>query len=361
MYISSLRIVNIRLFESLQIDLGSGFNVFLGKNGAGKTTILEAIDVLSRGKSFRTSNLSEVIKQNQSDLAISSSIISQDNNETSLSFIRKKSTSALKINSLTTPKWSEITSYLPIISIHPESYLVITGGPNERRKYIDWGLFHVEPNFRMSWSSYVRALKQRNTCLRNKQTNDAKQWHIVLNEYGLNIHQARIRYIEAITPLIKSYATKLNLKHSIDIQYQQGWSSEYELLDLLEQELNGDDLPLSTSVGPHRANISLKWQGKKFSTTSSRGQQKVLAIAMYLAQSQYMADNFSKKGIYLIDELPAELDQETCQKVLLLLSELNSQIVITAVSAHYLRDFVPENTKWFHVEHGHASSISPML
>lgn len=358
MYISNLRIVNIRLFESLQIELGARFNVFLGKNGAGKTSILEAIDVLSRGKSFRSSSITEIIKQKESGLAISTTVIPEDDHEISLSYVRKKMVSELKINNLQTTKWSEITQYLPVISIHPESYLVITGSPNERRRYMDWGLFHVEPSFKNCWSLYMRALKQRNACLRNKQKSEAKQWHNVLNEYGLNIHRARFDYVRAVSPLIKLYAQKLSLKNNIDIQYNQGWSSEYELIDLLDQELLSDELPLSTSVGPHRANISLKWESKKFATTSSRGQQKVLAIAMYLAQSQYMSDNFSKNGIYLIDELPAELDQGTCQKVLTLLAELNSQVVITSVSDHYLRDYVPHDTKWFHVEHGHAS---PML
>ena len=356
MYISNLRIFNIRLFESLDIALAPKFNIFLGKNGAGKTSILESIDLLSRGKSFRCSNVSEIMKQNETNLAVSCSIILSDS-EVSLSLARKKSASELKVNSLKAAKWSEITSHLPVISIHPESYLVITGSPSERRKYIDWGLFHVEPSYKNSWSSYMRALKQRNVCLRYKQITQARQWHATLCEYGLIINQARLDYIQAIKPLIKQYAEHLNLKSTIDIEYKQGWSLDNELLELLDQELLEDDLPLSTGVGPHRANISLKWDGKKFAATSSRGQQKVLAIAMYLAQSQYMSDNFSKKGVYLIDELPAELDQNTCQKVLSLLVELNSQVVITSVSEHYLKDFVPENTKWFHVEHNQAKAM----
>jgi len=358
MHISSLRVINVRLFESLQLELGPSFNVFLGKNGAGKTSVLEAIDVLSRGKSFRSSNISEIIKQNESSLAISSEMASADNSETSLSFIKKKSISELKINGVAASKWSEITHHIPVISIHPESYLVITGSPSERRKYMDWGLFHVEPTFKNSWSSYMRALKQRNVCLRNKSIKEVKQWHSVLIEYGLIIHNARLDYIQAITPLIQTYTQKLNLNTKVEIEYKRGWSDDYELIDLLERELMDDELPLSTGVGPHRANISLKWDGKKFAATSSRGQQKVLAIAMYLAQSQYMADNFSKKGVYLIDELPAELDENTCHKVLSLLSDLNSQVLITSVSDHYLRGNVPEITKWFHVEHGQAT---PML
>lgn len=361
MFISHLRMVNIRLFESLELDLVPGFNVFIGSNGAGKTTILEAIDVLSRGKSFRSSNLNEIVKQNESDLAISCRVLSAEKNETTLSIIRKKSSTALKVNDLLASKWSEITQFLPIISIHPESYQVITGGPNERRKFLDWGLFHVEPGFRKNWSSYMRALKQRNACLRNRQINDAKQWHSVLDEYGCYLHQARTSYIEAIMPLIMSYANNLNLNKPIQIGYRQGWTQEDNLAYCLDRELQNDELPQSTSVGPHRADLSIKWNNKKFSSSSSRGQQKVLAIAMYLAQSQYMANNFSKKSIYLVDELPAELDQETCYKVLTLLSELNSQVVITSVSDHYLSYHIPADTKWFHVEHGRTCSTNPVL
>ena len=160
---------------------------------------------------------------------------------------------------------------------------------------------------------------------------------------------------KALTPIISEFTEKINLPAKVSFEYQRGWDNQTDLLDALEQELYQNKPPLTTGCGPHRADLLLKWQGKKFSQSSSRGQQKALTIAMYLAQSTYMEREFKKKSVYLVDELPAELDQPTSEKILTLLTELNSQVIITTVSDFYLREQIPEEANWFHVEHGQVN------
>ena len=169
MHLSKLRVQGLRLFQDLELKLSPGINVFIGDNGAGKTSILEAADVLSRGKSFRAAHLSEVIQHDQDSLVISAEILDSNQQAVQLGIARNATETRLRLNQQNVSKWSELAQYLPLLAIHPESYQLITGGPSERRKFLDWGLFHVEHQFKQVWNDYVRALKQRNFCLRMQQ------------------------------------------------------------------------------------------------------------------------------------------------------------------------------------------------
>lgn len=178
MYISALRMFNVRSFQSAELNLHPGFNILLGNNGAGKTSVIEAVDYLSRGKSFRAANVAEIISRTHSSLAVSAVISGTSSADTHLAVKKLPGGTELSVNQEVVPKWSAITSFIPVISIHPESYLLVTGGPAERRRYLDWGLFHVEPDYKNIWSAYNRALKQRNSCLRVGDVHQARQWKI---------------------------------------------------------------------------------------------------------------------------------------------------------------------------------------
>ena len=152
-------------------------------------------------------------------------------------------------------------------------------------------------------------------------------------------------------------ADKLGLKEAIVFKYRRGWSAEFELMELLDKELNNQEPPISTQYGPHRAEIAISWQDGKFAKSSSRGQQKVLAIALKLAQATHLFEQYQKSSIYLIDELPAELDHARCESVLNLLAELKNQVLITSVSQDPVAGLTDQEIKWFHVERGNVTSM----
>lgn len=357
MHVSQLCAQHLRLFQNLEIELSAGINVIIGENGAGKTSILEAIDVLSRGKSFRTANLAEVTHHNYKNMMISAEINNSNQPSLRLGMVRTQTNTQLRINGEDTRRWSELTTHLPLLTIHPESYLLVTGGPAERRKYLDWGLFHVEPQFLEAWRSYMKALKQRNYCLKQRQIDEARQWHHVLAEKGEAISHWRSGYGEGIIPIVQLFASKLGLNAPISFKYECGWKKHVGLLDALEQELQVDTSPSNTQSGPHRAEWLLMWKDGIFSKTSSRGQQKILAIALMLAQAKYLYEQHKKSSLYLIDELPAELDQIRCAKVLKLLHEFDSQTLITSVAKEPVSHIDAEDTKWFHVERGQVTTM----
>ena len=352
MLVTSLRINNVRSLQEVNLNLGPNFNLFIGDNGVGKTSILEALDFLSRGRSFRTHHVSEIINSDTAALSISITLLDESNFSRTINLKKSSAHTDLSINEQKVSKWSDIAQYLPIISIHPESYLYVTGGPSERRKYIDWGLFHVEPSYRDHWSTYMKALKQRNVCLKNRNLSEAQHWHQVLDKHGSVITRWRQEYCDQISPLIYEFWKNLGLNEQIDMRYSRGWVSDLNLNEALEGELKREEPTLTTRSGPHRAELQITWKNKNFSESSSRGQQKSLTIAMLLAQSEHLKALTNKNSIYLVDELPAELDLPTCKRVIELLKSLDTQILITAVSDHHLVDQIGKDNSWFHVEPG---------
>ena len=357
MHLSKLWAQHLRLFNKLEINLSPAVNVFVGDNGAGKTSVLEAIDILSRGKSFRTSNISEAVEHNEKELMISAEIEEDFNQSIHLGMARNGSGTLLRVNQQNVDRWSKLTQHLPLLAFHPESYRLITDGPGQRRKYVDWGLFHVEPHFREVWSNYSRALKQRNACLKQHKVNEARSWHHALEGNGEELDQMRDGYFREIEPIVRRIAPKIGLNDDIVLDYRSGWDQQEGLLKLLESELTAEKLPTRTQYGPHRAEIAFSWKGTSFAKSSSRGQQKILAIALRLAQAEHLYTRYNRSSIYLIDEFPAELDQARCQKVLDLLASLGNQILITSIAAEPIKKLTSQEINWFHVERGQVTSM----
>lgn len=355
MWLQQLQAQGLRSFDECKLEFSQGINVLYGDNGVGKTSILEGINILSCGKSFRTSKIGNIITSGKSELTLYGEVSDQEDLiQMGVQF--GSGAKELRINREKVNKWSDLAKILPILDIHPESYLLITGGPIERRKYLNWGMFHVEPSYAQIWSEYTKALKQRNYCLKTRNIKHARYWHQSLSKNGQCISVALEKYSREIAPYINKVLDKFGFKENIELKYSSGWDREYDLEELLDYELQGDDLPLSTQNGPHRGDLKINWQGRVFSKTSSRGQQKVLAIALKLAQAQLLKQQYGKLSVYLIDELPAELDQQRREVALDILSQLDSQVIISAVSKESMR-CLDKQVKWFHVEHGSVSAM----
>ncbi len=348
MWLQRLQARGLRCFRACEVNFAPGINVLYGNNGAGKTSILEGISVLSSGKSFRTTKLAHIIHEHLDELVLLGEVNNQ-NDIVQLGVQNKSGHTNLRVNREKAAKWSELAKNLPVLEIHPESYLLITGGPVERRKFLNWGMFHVKPSYGSIWSEYSRALKQRNSCLRHREIGQAKYWHQSLAEHGNQIATCLDNYTENIIPYIHEISNQFGLTDELSVRYYPGWDQDHDLHKLLEQELTLEEIGLSTLHGPHRGDMRITWKKKPFAKISSRGQQKVLAIALKIAQAKYMQEQYSKTCVYLIDELPAELDNRRREIALDLLSQLNAQVIISAVSKHSV-DYINNDIKWFHVE-----------
>ena len=356
MWLKSLQAQNLRSFENFSLAFSPDINFFIGDNGAGKTSILEAVDVLSRGKSFRSASLKHIANYNDPRLTLFSELQANDGNTTQLGVQCHNNVTELKINREKVKKWSSLATFLPVIDIHPESYTLITGAPSERRRFLAWGTFHVEPSFLQAWSAYHRALKQRNSCLKERNIEQARNWHPVLAESGEAITRLFEQYTQQLIPYVHELLGEFELPEDIQLQFLSGYNNQ-SLLQQLEKELENQLVPTATTCGPQRSDIQITWNGHTFAKTSSRGQQKVLAMTLKLAQARLLSHTQDKPSVYLIDELPAELDEKHCLNALNIIRHLKSQAFITSVSNDRISGFTGSATKTFHVERGHVSEM----
>ncbi len=367
MTISSLRISNFRNLTSVQIDPAQqGLNVISGDNGSGKTSLLEAIFYLGNGKSFRSSLASRMINHSADKFSLFTQIVTDLDRIVPLGVEREHSGSTrLRIDEKDAPGLAELAAYLPIRIINSQSHQLLESGPVYRRKFLDWGLFYQSPEFITTWRQYERALKQRNTILREKRSrNELETWTNELIRYGLELDKLRKGYISQLLPHLLHFSNILLSISDLQIEYQSGWSTGEDYSATLLSAIHDDFRAGYTQSGPHRADFELISKGLTLRHILSRGQQKLLICAMILAQGMMLVEQEKSGLIYLVDDLPSELDLLSRKKLVSLLAMQKSQIFITAIENEAICGLIDEEldvpTKVFHVEHGNVTELTAL-
>ena len=356
MWIEKLNVQNCRLLKDISLELSPDLNIIIGENASGKTSLLEALNLLASGKSFRTSHISEVISHNKESVLVSAKInIEESTSQIGIEKNQKKT--KIRINHKDVFSQAELSLFLPISSIHPESISLITGSPSLRRSYIDWIAFYLYPSFHGKWRKYRHILKQRNLCLKNKKHFYAlNQWTEELAKLQPEIHSYRKDALLKISPVLSDISNKLLGTDKVELTLKAGFPSElniekdgYEKIITFYKSKEDYDLKVQRTVyGIHSADIKITLGDKPAKESASRGQLKLLAISMLLAQSRII-NKENNNSVLLIDDLAAELDSENKQKLLNYLSSLKQQLVITSTHKIELKNI---KSKMFHVKHG---------
>lgn len=364
MRLELLEAQNVRNLHSFRLNLGPKHNVFIGDNGSGKTSILEAIHLLSVGRSFRTHLIRRVINHQQPQLSVFGSI----NVDSSYSLpvgIEKQGAgeTKIKIAGKNVNSLAELAILLPMQVINNDSFQLLTAGPKVRRQFLDWGLFHVEQSFFSLWKQYYNVLKQRNAALkRRSDINEIKTWDSMLVSLASKIDASRKQYVVAVEKHLARIAEQLLDVSELTVSYLSGWQNDKSLLMVLEESLQRDIALGFTQFGPHRADLNIKIKNIPAEGTLSRGQQKLLVCALQLAQGAILSEQAAKSCLYLIDDLPSELDKLSLAKVIEILVAAEAQIFLTAISTNHLdKVLAHQDSKLFHVKHGavtEASSLS---
>ena len=347
MYLTQLDICQVRNLHDTKIYPGKRCNYIFGANASGKTSILEAIYLLSVARSFRTTHIKHVISHNSLTLQVFARI--NNNKESSLVGLeRSERKTRIRINGSDVKQVSELSALLPVQIINPDVHKLLEQGPKYRRQFIDWGVFHVEHDFLQAWQQYYRVLKQRNAALRRKQ--DKKNiilWDKQLIEYAKTITLSRENYLSGFLPIFNQYVENL-MGLNIDITYLRGWNIDQSFTETLESSFEKDIFKGFTSLGPHRADLEISNKGNLVQNCFSRGQQKLLVCAMRLAQISHLKQVTDQQSILLVDEL----DIQQRQKLIELLIDTQAQHFVTATE-HNSFVLPPEiESKMFHVEHG---------
>lgn len=368
MTITSLHINNFRNLTSVQIKpVHHGLNIITGNNGSGKTSILEAIFYLGHGKSFRSSIANRMINHHADKFSLYTQVLTSRDRIVPLGVEREQSGAArLRIDENDVSSMAELASHLPIRMIHSQSHQLFEAGPAFRRKYLDWGLFYYDPSFMTCWRQYERVLKQRNSILRDKRSkSELETWTNELVKYGIELDKLRNSYIATLLPHICEFVMELLGISDLEMDYQNGWSRNSDFESVLRETTYEDYRVGHTQAGPHRADFDLLVNGLVLRHNLSRGQQKLLICAMILAQGKMLAEQDNAGLIYLVDDLPSELDVLSRQKLVSLFAKQKSQIFITAIEQDsicgLIRDEAAAPVKVFHVEHGNVADLIEIM
>lgn len=358
MTIRNLQISGVRNLESVQLKDCGSVNIFTGANGSGKTSLLESIFILARARSFRSAKLSSVINHLATRCVVYGELSWQDGRgQSTIGVMRSRNEQQLfKINGNPVHAAAQLAELLPLQLINAESFSLLEGGPRVRRQFLDWGVFHVEPEFLFHWRRIQKALKQRNTLLRRGRMTDEDlaPWDAELSICAGAIDDMRAAYLGRLRPHFLHLLNELVALEAPELVYRRGWLDGLGLEQALGRDRLRDQQHGTTHSGPQRADIDIRIGGKPAEEVLSRGQEKLLACALRLAQGVLLHEMTGKTCIYLVDDLPAELDIERRQALCRQLASMRSQVFVTATDRQSLQGCWPveKDTKWFHVEHG---------
>lgn len=349
MAISRVEIRNLRNIQALSIDPIPGINIVTGPNGAGKTSILEGIYLLGRGRSFRTNQARPIVREGSDCLEVVGRRLGAS---ALVAGVRRCiKTSEIRINGETVGRLSELARHFPVQLVTPRSHELLERGPDIRRRFLDWGLFHVEPGYGGLVARYNRVLKQRNVALKKKPS-DVHAWDPQIAEFGEQIHILRERYLNALNTQLLTINSLLGLESPPVLTISRSWARDEALLQGLRRRYSADSLSGFTSVGPHRDDFKVHYQGSAAVDRLSRGQQKMVVLGLTLAQLSQVSNGDSPKPILLVDDLAAELDDHARERVMNHLSEAEIQVFVSALDPRVLLERATTDAKVFHVEQG---------
>jgi DNA replication and repair protein RecF len=352
MSLAELRIENLRCIESASLAFSPELNLIAGANGAGKTSILEAIFLLGRGRSFRTRSSERLIRHQQAKLTVFGRTDGSPPRQAGIEIAADGGTRA-RIDGENAQSLLELSGVLPVQAIDPEIHKLVDQGPERRRRWLDWLVFHVEPTFGAQWARYNRALKQRNAALKTGAS-AIGVWDAELIRSGEEITQARRRTLERLLPRMENTFERFG-GLGVTASFMSGWAAEVSLAESLADHADRDRSRGTTTSGPHRADVTLRRQHRAARETLSRGQQKLTAIAMIVSQLQLLQAELGLRAVLLLDDPAAELDDQNLQRLFEELASLQCQMIATSLTVETALFQAPKAT--FHVEHGRVLQL----
>jgi len=341
------RAENFRCLEKAEFELEPHYNLIYGANASGKTSLLEALAYLGRGKSFRGAPVTSLIRHGEQEFVLFGKI-DRGGQGASVGVRNSRDGLEARIDGDAVRGGAALAEALPLQIIDPDVHNLVSGGPEERRRYLDGMAFHVEHDFLPSWRRFRRALKQRNAAL--KAGGDGiEPWNAEFVDLGLRVDQARRAVLEICVVSLEEQGAAL-LEGAVRFEYRSGWSADKDLATALAESYERDLQQGSTQVGPHRADIRLIYDERQARRLVSRGQQKLLACSMVLAATEVVQTHLERPVLLLLDDPAAELDADSLHRLMTQVFKLGSQIVATSLAADVLK--FPEQPAMFHVEHG---------
>jgi DNA replication and repair protein RecF len=348
MALRSFACTDFRCLASVKLEADPRYNLVYGANASGKTSLLEAIAYLGRGKSFRGAATDRLVRHGASEFLLFGRV-EASGREIPVGVRNGRGGLEIRVDGDPSGGAAALASALPLQVVDPEVHSLVAGGPEHRRRYLDWLTFHVEHGYLDLWRRFRRALKQRNAALRQGASRELQSWDLEFSELALAVDRTRRQALEAALPELEAVGQRL-LGSPVGFDYRQGWSSDRGLEDSLTAGLERDLHLGTTTAGPQRADLRLIYDDRQARRLVSRGQQKLLACAMILAASRVVQTRLGRPLLLLLDDPAAELDAGSLERLMSEVSDLGAQVIATALNDAV--GWFPGPAALFHVEQG---------
>tara|TARA_R110002096_G_scaffold108809_4_gene238194 strand:- start:10104 stop:11171 length:1068 start_codon:yes stop_codon:yes gene_type:complete len=347
------RATDFRCLENAELKFGPRFNLIHGANASGKTSLLEALAYLGRGKSFRGASTANLVRHGQKEFVLFGEL-DQSIGATTVGVRNSRDGLEVRVGGEAASGAAALAEALPLQVIDPEVHNLIGGGPELRRRFLDWIAFHVEHEHLGIWRRFRRALKQRNAALKaGASPANIKSWNAEFLDLAAQLDRSRRVVLDLTMESLVEFGAGL-LETELNFEYRPGWSADRDLAEALEAGLERDRQLGSTQAGPHRADIKVSYDERQARKLVSRGQQKLLASAMILAATETAQAALERPLLLLLDDPAAELDRDSIARLMAAVSSLGCQVVATALDPASL--VFSETPTVFHVEQGAVSA-----
>jgi DNA replication and repair protein RecF len=358
MRLTRLDIRQLRCLQDVQFHPAPGLNLITGGNGAGKTSLIEAVHLLGYGRSFRGRVRDGLIRSGQPNLELYAEWVDSHGRARRAGLRHSGGAWEARLDGAAAPSLTELCAEVAVVTFEPGSHELIAGGAEHRRRFLDWALFHVEPEFLPVWRRYARALKQRNALLKRQPPAAALDpWDRELADSGEVLTRLRGTYLDRLDPVLRATAAEfLPELGAAGLRFLPGWRQEdAPLLDALLLARERDLATGYTAVGPHRADWRVDYTGLPGREALSRGQEKLTALACVLAQARAFAADRGEWPVVCLDDLASELDVAHQAQALQAVLASGAQVLLTGTEAPAMLvgDLRPD--RWFHVERGQLS------
>ena len=353
MMFQRIEIEDLRIIRHMDLVLEPGIDLVVGDNGAGKTTVLEALHLLATGRSFRHRETAPLIREGAEAVSLVGRFTDAGGGRHVLGMRKGRDRLEVRLDGRSSVRRSEVVAMLPVQFIGADPQQLVSGAPELRRQFLDTGLFHVEPGYLSLLQRYHRVLDQRNAALRQGDAPLA-QWDRQLAEAGTHIDAARRRLVDRLEKDALALLTEWALPVDLSFRYRSGWARGLSLGEALGAHRERDRRNRFTGAGPHRADWVVQGRVTRSGKELSRGQLKLVASALHLVLASIIAEARGAPPVLLYDDLASELDRRNRRLLLDALSQRYRQAVITALAPDDLPDLQPARV--FHVEQGRLIS-----
>lgn len=349
MFVEKLKLNGFRNYSEESVNFLPGINLIVGKNGQGKTNLLEAIYFSAVGRSPKTTKDAELInweKQRASFLLKCSKKAGTKEIEV---IFQKGSKKVIRVNGVNLLKIGDLLGNVNVVFFSPDELKLVKDAPQDRRKFMDMDISQLSKNYFYLLTKYNKIIDQRNKLLKNNVSPKIIEqtlpiWDIQLAETGSKIIRFRMQFLEKLKAVAKeahSYLTKGNEVLSIEYAGITGENEENVKQKILKElsQCREKDIKLGfTNVGPHRDDIKLVVNGVDIRSFGSQGQQRTVALSMKLAELEIFKEEVGEYPILLLDDVLSELDQDRQQRLVAYAKKLQTIITTTQYDPFMFQD-----------------------